>query len=233
MTGRRVAFFDVDETLLNTKTMLAFWSYWRHHHAAHGPAVTPGGLTPAQLLTLPREEANRRFWQLFRGVRTEDLMEVGRRWYEEYRRGDGAVIVSALAELRRHQRRGDMVVLVSGSMRACLEPFAAELGADLLLCTEQEQSASGVLTGEVTQSMIGPAKARAVRSVMAGLGAQQRDCFAYGDHASDLPMLQSVGRPVLVGRDPVLRAAAARAGQWRVLPSVAGSFEALREDVAA
>ncbi|WP_162824165.1 HAD-IB family hydrolase [Peterkaempfera bronchialis] len=221
MSGQAAAFFDVDETLLNTKTMAAFWRYWRLHHPAYGPQTTPAGLTVAQLLTLPREQANRGYYQLFRGVKAADLAEAGRCWYEEYRHSDSAVIVTTLAELRNHQARGDTVVLVSGSMRACLEPVVAELGVDLLLCTEQEQTPCGVFTGELLRPMTGPAKARAVTEAMSALEADPRECSAYGDHASDLAMLQAVGRPVQVGCDPVLRAAA-RAGRWRVLPALAG-----------
>jgi len=32
-----------------------------------------------------------------------------------------------------------------------------------------------------------------------------RDCWAYGDHVSDLPMMELVGHPVAVGEDKELR----------------------------
>ncbi|WP_260146620.1 HAD family phosphatase [Streptomyces sp. 2132.2] len=234
MSARRVAFFDVDETILQTKTMIAFWQYWQIHRPDRGPRDSrdPG---LADLLTLPREEANRGYYRLYGGVPSAELAEAGRRWYEEYRRGESVVVIAALNALRRHQRCGDTVVLVSGSMRACLEPVAEELGVDLLLCTEQERTAAGVFTGELLRPMIGPAKAAAVTAAMHALRVDPRDCFAYGDHASDLGMLEAVGHPVVVGGDSVLLAAAraGRVGHWRVLPSTGGPLEACREEIAA
>lgn len=48
-------------------------------------------------------------------------------------------------------------------------------------------------------------------------GVDPAACVAYGDHASDLPMLDAVGHAVVVGDDPVLIALAA-ARSWDVLP---------------
>jgi phosphoserine phosphatase len=66
--------------------------------------------------------------------------------------------------------------------------------------------------------MIGDAKADAVREVVTTLDIDPGCCSAYGDHSSDLAMLCVVGRPTVVGRDPVLLAAARREG-WPVLPA--------------
>lgn len=67
---------------------------------------------------------------------------------------------------------------------------------------------SGVLTGElVGPPMIGEGKRRAVRALLARRPAiDPGDCHAYGDHVSDLPMLQEVGHPTVVGGSPELLA---------------------------
>lgn len=61
--------------------------------------------------------------------------------------------------------------------------------------------------------MIGPAKADAVAAVVRARGARAAECFACGDHESDLAMLRAVGRPVVVNGSPGLLAEAGRAGR--------------------
>lgn len=66
--------------------------------------------------------------------------------------------------------------------------------------------------------MIGSVKGRAARATAAVRGFDLAECSAYGDHSSDLELLASVGRPVVVGEDPVLADHAARAGWQRIVP---------------
>ncbi|MFI9205646.1 HAD family hydrolase [Streptomyces sp. NPDC053048] len=222
MTGS-VAFFDVDETLISGKSMWSFWNHWVVT-TTEGPVERdPVELLP-DLSRLTRADANRAYYRLFAGVSADRLGEAGRSWYAEYRSRPDAAVITTLLELRRHQRRGDRVVLVSGSFSACLTPVAEDLGADLVLCTRQLTDPEGVLTGEVLRPVIGEGKAAAVAATLADWAVAPGDCFAYGDHSSDLPMLSAVGHPVVVGGDPVLVEHARRPG-WRVLPAVAGPLD--------
>jgi phosphoserine phosphatase len=98
------------------------------------------------------------------------------------------------------------LVLVSGSFAPVVEPIAAAVGAQAVLCTEL-RSDGQCYTGEVVVPLLGFHK----RAAVCGLLARHPHCdplrcYAYGDHASDIPMLDSVGHPVAVGNDPALRA---------------------------
>ncbi|MFF4339355.1 HAD family hydrolase [Kitasatospora sp. NPDC001540] len=209
---RRAAFFDVDRTLISGHSMVALWRRW----TAAGPAF-PGRELPTAAAGVPREELNRAYYRLFAGESAALLRRVGADWCEAYRRTPGAFLPDSLAALRGHLAQGHLVVLVSGSLRACLDPLAAGLGAHAVLCTEQLVDAEGRLTGEVVRPMIGAAKAEAALGLMRRLGLDPAQCHGYGDHASDLPMLRAVGHPVVVGDDPVLAERAAALG-WPVLP---------------
>src|SRR5207245_774578 len=103
-----------------------------------------------------------------------------------------------------------------GSAGTILAGIARDHGADRVWCVRQ-LAVDGVLTGEIDAPMIGPAKAAAVRRTLADLDLDAAHCHAYGDDLSDLPMLQTVGHPVAIGRDSRL-AAHARAAGWPVLP---------------
>lgn len=220
----RAAFFDVDETLINTKSMFDFLRFWmaRHGDDGSGHAAVMAGVRADADSGVHRSEINRRYYRRFAGVPMDELRRAGRAWYEEYRRGPAAVTVSTWAAVSRHREAGDLVVLVSGSFRGCLDPLAEDLKADLVLCSEPVVGPDGTLTGEVERPMIGSVKADAVRETLDGLGLNAEESSCYGDHASDLDMLMAVGRPVVVGGgDRVLMEHAQRL-DWPVLSAAPG-----------
>ena len=213
---RRIAFFDVDETLLAGKSMLGFWRLWSARSAREGrPPTAPrtGGAD--------RETLNRAYFALFAGVHRSSFDDAARQWYAHCRSGPHAYLPETLDALRRHQRDGDEVALVSGSGEALVQPVADDLGVRHVLATEQLADAAGVLTGEVRRPMIGVAKKEAAAALVRGLGVRAQDCWAYGDHSTDLPMLSLVGRPVVVGEDPLLAARGAAQG-WSFLGTRTG-----------
>jgi HAD superfamily hydrolase (TIGR01490 family) len=214
-TTARAALFDVDQTLVQAKTMVEFWRFWTVQWLADR---TPeeADLPIRSLLALPREEANLGYYRLFRGVAPEELATAGRAWFADFMTGDDTLLPGTLLELLRHRARGDRIVLVSGSMHACLDPLARLLAADVL-CTEQEVGADGRFTGRLDRSVVGPGRLRTVRAALGAWGIEGAHCSAYADHETDLELLHAVGDPVVVGDDPVLRAVAEDRG-WRRLP---------------
>ena len=220
---RRAAFFDVDETLITAKSMLAFLAYWL---AAGGDDGRAYRRTVDTLLALAgrgmsRELVNRAYYRQYAGVAATAVRAAGRAWYTDYRERPDAFVSAALRALQGHRAAGDHVVLVSGSFDACLAPLAEDLGADLVLCSDPLLAEDGTYTGETGTPMIGPAKARAVAKTIADFGLVAGDCFGYGDHSSDLPMLTALGHPVVVGSDRTLNAYAQERG-WPMLPQTTG-----------
>lgn len=209
-----IAFFDVDETLLAGKSMLEFL---RFHLARRGHGESYERVV-AGMRGAGRAEANRRYYTAYAGVSWTDLLAEGREWYAEWCRRPAAFLSGGLAALRRHQGRGDAVVLVSGSFLPCLGPLAEHLGADAVLCGEPEVDRAGVVTGRIAEPMIGRAKAQAAQRLAADRRVAPADCYAYGDHPSDLDLLTSVGNPAVVGADPVVRRFAEGAG-WPHWPA--------------
>ncbi|MGQ0716383.1 MAG: HAD family hydrolase [Pseudonocardiales bacterium] len=215
---KRAAFFDVDETLISTKSMFVFLSYWIERRgddsSAYQKVITD---IRAQVESgAHRTEINRMYYRFFTGVLYVDLLAAGRDWYREYRTLPTAFVGSTLSAIAGHRTRGDLIILISGSFRACLEPLAMEVFADRVVCTEPIVDDEGRLTGEVVRPMIGTNKAVAVAETVRALKLIPEDCFCYGDHSSDLQMLSKVGHPRVVGEDPVLLEQARRNG-WPVL----------------
>jgi HAD superfamily hydrolase (TIGR01490 family) len=214
-----VAFFDVDGTLTRINGMFRFLKYVlsRQDRAAEYDRA----MAEIRALTAAgsaREQTNRLYFRSYAGMRWAELTQLGLEWFagEELAGREALYNAETIGALRAHQSSGAAVVLVSGSFEPCLAPLAVRLGVSAVLCTRPEVTTDGWLTGIVCQPMIGEAKAAAVRELMAHHGVDPACCFAYGDHLSDLPMLEAVGNPVAVGTDAGLAGQAQRAG-WRRL----------------
>jgi HAD superfamily hydrolase (TIGR01490 family) len=215
------AFFDVDDTLIAVKSVFRFLAFHLRlrgrpdtEYAAVRERVRRAGETGTRTAALAE------YFRTFAGLGEAELAGHGRAWFDAELRGGRLFHQPVLDRLVAHAAAGEAVVLVSGSFPPCLDPIAEHVGADVVLCSRPEVR-DGRYTGSVATPMIGAAKAAAVRDCAEALGLDLAACSAYGDHVSDLPLLDVVGRPVVVGADPVLVAHAADRG-WPALAGVTG-----------
>ncbi len=203
------AFFDVDETLTTIKTMFDFYDFFLAA-VGHSTEEQQRLRQKARDLLrpgLPRLQGNRLFYQRFAGYEKETVAAIGRAWFDRHLERGGLFHTDVLQALHTHRTDGLATVLVSGSFTACLDPIADHVGADRILCTDLEVT-DGRYTGEVRTTMIGPAKAEHARTLLTTHNWTPADCYAYGDHTSDLELLNLVGHPVAVGDNPELLAEA-------------------------
>lgn len=193
----RVAFFDVDETLISIKSMVSFLSW-----SCSKEFLQLGSLDSclADLIALTkrgeRERANEEYFKLFSGIEYAYLMHLGVLWYNEVSLKD-FFHLSVLKKLKEHQNAGDQVVMVSGSFRPCLEPIAEALNVKALLCSELALK-QGVITGQLTQQALGKNKAILASKYLADFPKNIISC-AYADSLHDLPVLEFVDEPIVVG----------------------------------
>ncbi len=120
-----------------------------------------------------------------------------------------------LARLREHQRAGLPLVLVSAALHPAIARLAEELGG------RGEGTRLVVREGRYTAELDGPVcygagKAERARALIAALGCDPADSYAYGDTGSDIPYLSLFGNPRAVDPDRRLGAEARRRG-WLVL----------------
>lgn len=120
----------------------------------------------------------------------------------------------AHAALARHRAQGHRLVLLTSSSNYLSEPVVEELGLDEALCCRFEVAPDGRFTGRPAGVLaFGEGKLTLARGCAERHGARLGDCTFYTDSASDLPVLEAVGRPVVVQPDPRLRRVA-RARGW-------------------
>jgi HAD superfamily hydrolase (TIGR01490 family) len=205
----RLVFSDVDETLIRAKSMFEFAVFFLGER--YGPAgrERAEGLRRELLARaaegMPRAETNRMYYRMWAGAEVDDVALAGRRWFAAALAGGGFFHEDVYAELRAHQAAGAHLVLVSGAFAPIVAPIAEYVGARHLEVTRLQTVGDRYTGGLLGPPVIGTEKAERVRALLRGYPhVNAADCYAYGDHASDLPMLAEVGHPVIVGDDPVL-----------------------------
>jgi HAD superfamily hydrolase (TIGR01490 family) len=221
--GRVAAFFDLDGTLIARPSLeRQFFSELRRRRAI---PMTNYFLSLAQAVRLaPRgiqmmQHANKMY---SRGVSVRDFREglVAPRFFPE-----------AIDQVAWHAKQGHPIVLVSGTLAPLAQEMAVAvvvrlavrgIAASVAVCATRLEETDGRWTGRILgDAMFGKAKGRAMRQLAAEKGFDLAQCYAYGDGADDLWMLDTVGRPVAVNPSRRLKRLAGRRG-WPVFAWAAG-----------
>ncbi len=223
------AFFDVDGTLLSLKSMFSFQEFYYRWESQPSREMGEARWTHFRdrFATWEREGRerlflNREFYRSFEGRRPEAVRVAAEEWFLQQRRRPDLMITPTLRALRVHQDRGHVPVFVSGSLMEILAPLARDLEVEHCLATRLEVREGRYTGALVGGQVIGQGKADAIRAFLAHRAVSAAECFAYGDDATDVPMLEAVGHPVAVIGDSRL-ADHARRHQWPLLPVEPGA----------
>lgn len=133
---------------------------------------------------------------------------------------EGALYGPCLERLRAHQRRGDLVVLLSGTPDFLAEAIAEQLGVTHVVGTRCAMRDGRYRFAPPEVHRVAEAKLACARDLCARFGIRLADTAAYGNSRSDLPLLDACGTPVAVNPDRALAAAAGEKG-WEVIGSCA------------
>jgi len=211
----RIAFFDLDRTLLPVNSAWLWMRYelqrgyltWRQ--VAHASVWLTAYHVGIASLDKPLREAI----ATYRGSTADELRARTRDFYESQLAG--SYRPGGLRALAAHRDAGDPVVLLTTSSTYLSELVSEDLGLDGYLCNAFEEDDAGRLTGRAVEPLCyGQGKVAAAARYAAKYGVGLVDCTFYSDSLSDLPMLDAVGHPVVVEPDPRLRRLARRRG-WQ------------------
>jgi HAD superfamily hydrolase (TIGR01490 family) len=206
------AFFDVDGTILNMTSMLSFLEY---SLCEYYRPFTFYGYAKFKLYQFlrknfydenNRDKLNSVYYKNYRGMLSKKIEQLGEKWFSQQLSKDNNLFNKAIVdELSNHQLKGANVVLVSGAFLPCLRPLADYLGIQHILCVNPFVE-KGRYTGEIAYPQtIGEGKAKAIKLFLADRDESLLNrSFAYGDHISDLPMLNLVGNPAVIRGDEQL-----------------------------
>lgn len=215
----KLALFDVDETLLTFNSMSHFLGYFFIEY--YGYTVGNKLLVDYEIFIknyrdrVSRENLNKIYYKNFKGVSRSILSDIGRKWFDRnVRDNEEGFNKSVLNKLENHKKNDCLIVLVSGGFFASLEPLSNYLNVDLLLCITPSES-KGHLTGDIEGiQTIGKGKSCAIKNYFKNHVIDWSNSYAYGDHISDLCMLELTGNPVVVGDNQELLKIA-NANNWQ------------------
>jgi HAD superfamily hydrolase (TIGR01490 family) len=195
----KLAIFDIDGTLVRGSSERLFWRYL-FMRGRQGPRqilayllflvrYLPTGGT----VTMKKNKA------YLCGLRADEVAALARDFVQTRLRR--RLFGPAVQRLEQHLRRGDTVVLLSGT----LEPIARALADELrvrhvcaTLCSERH----GVYLAQPPETHpYGAAKLNLARQFAKQINASLTQATAYGDSAQDLFLLEAVGEPVAVSPD--------------------------------
>jgi HAD superfamily hydrolase (TIGR01490 family) len=200
------AFFDFDETLLDTESSkLGIRYLWERRLVSPVfvlKAMIVGKLYRYNLIT--DKQTAKILLALYRNRRLEDFQDGAETFYREMLKP--RLAPNILEKTHEHRKLGHMMVLISGSIRYMLEPVVQDLGFEYLLCTDLEIGPNGLLTGKPNGPLcLNGTKRQLARELARHTGINLARSYAYGNHQADLPLLKSVGFPHAVEPTPQLR----------------------------
>lgn len=126
----------------------------------------------------------------------------------------------ALALVREHHQRGDLVALVTATNDFVTAPIASALGIATLIAVRLERGPGGTITGRIAGTpSYREGKVTRVGEWLAESGRGWGDferISVYSDSPNDLPLLERASDPVATNPSPALEAVARERG-WRIL----------------
>ncbi len=217
-TEKRVAFFDVDGTLLKSTIVHCYiWMrslqmpFFLKHLWLIG--FLPKIVYYLILDSISRTRFNAIFYRNYRGLEVAEMKALSTEMFEAYIRPK--IFSEAVSQIQEHKEQGTAVVLVTGSLDFVVQPIADYFAADAVLAPQLREQ-EGQFTGELTTApLIGEAKAEAMRNYAEQHDISLEESYAYGDSQSDLPMLECIGNPIVVNPGKALREKALKSG-WEL-----------------
>jgi HAD superfamily hydrolase (TIGR01490 family) len=236
--GSSAAFFDIDRTLVVGTSLESCFLRIAWRRKVVGPAallrnlwagLQALGLLPAHEggripipAGLPRKTRLRYAFfsgnkAYLRGLRLELGVDLAAAAFQEEilprlsPRGQEAIAA--------HRAAGRTIVLLTGTLDFLGEPLRAFLRAEYMLAARPEVR-DGIFTGRLAEPHpYGVHKRELLCHLAEAQGFDLAASYAYADHHTDLPFLESVGHPVAVNPDAKLSQVARQRGwelvEWR------------------
>lgn len=224
MPDKKAAFFDFDKTLLGCESSRLLIRYMNHHRDIF---FKEKGISLFYILRvlLMNELYKRHLYSdekmalllisFFKGRKLAVFEGIAEDFYLNYIKPNLAPNI--LSKLEMHRSNKHALVLVSAGTSYILKLVTRELGFDFLLCTELETTPDGLLTGRPKGEIcIDSTKKILCEKLAMKNGIDLNASYAYGNHQSDIPMLELVGHASVVEPTGPLLLIAKKRG-WPVL----------------
>ncbi len=215
MQSQGIDFFDVDHTLTKKSS--------GRHFIVLG--VRKGIFPIKVLVSIPyyyiyyrfgnlKLESIKRGFPELKGIKKSELEELSRETFERKLIHD--IYPEAKKIIEELLKSGREVVLATSSVDVIVRPLADYLNIKHIIATELEYS-NDICTGALVEAPIfADEKKRKVLEFIERRGVSPEECSFYSDSIHDLPLLEAVGKPVVVNPDPRLKSIA-KQRNWKIL----------------
>jgi HAD superfamily hydrolase (TIGR01490 family) len=208
LTGKRAAFFDVDNTLIRGSTIyfLGRGMYQRGYFTKKDISRFVLANLRFRLTGKENKEEIQRFQdsatEFIGGHNVKDIEAIAQEIYDEF--VSPAMWQGTIDIAQKLCQEGVEVYLVTAAPEDMATLIAKRLGLTGALGSKAE-----IIDGHYTGQMNGPLlhgkeKAVAVRELAAQRGFNLENCLAFSDSNNDLPLLQCVGHPSAINPDALL-----------------------------
>ncbi len=212
--GKRVAFFDVDNTIIRGSTIffLGRGMYQRGFFGKRDISAFVLANLRYRLTGAENEEEITKFQnaatEFIGGHNVQEIEAIGSEIYDEY--VSPALWHGTIEIANQHLANGEEVWLVTAAPQDMAVLIAKRLGFTGALGTKA-QVIDGVYTGKMNGLLLhGNQKAIAVRELAQESGIDLINSFAYSDSHNDIPLLTAVGKPAVINPDTLLQIRAIR-----------------------
>ncbi len=211
-----VAFFDLDHTLLDgSNGNIYAVQLIKDGYFGKGTLLYVAWYSVLYKLNrLPQKEVYRKVLDLMGQYTVLEMIGMMDRGFAEHilpRLYAGGVEV-----VKDHQRQGHLTVIATAAGEYIAERVRAQLGADDVIATTTPIRGDRMTSDIEVPFTFMEGKLEMARDYCEEKGADLADCWFYSDSASDLPLLEAVGHPVVVNPQLKLRMATRGRG-WPVL----------------
>lgn len=216
---KRVAFFDVDNTLLKGSTLffLGRGMYQRGFFTKKDISAFVLANLRYRLTGKENKDEIVRFQnaacEFIKGHDVVEIEKIGQEIYEEY--VSPAIWQGTVEIAQEHLAKGEEVWLVTATPVDMANLMAKRLGFTGALGTKAE-TRDGTYTGKMIGNLLhGREKAVAIKELSQSEGFDLKNCYAYSDSHHDIPLLEAVGSPRVINPDTLLEIRAYR-DNWPV-----------------
>ena len=214
----QAAFFDLDKTIIAKSSTLAFTKPMFKAGMLSGTTLAKAGIAQAyyQAFGADHSQLERIKEELSNLTAGWDQVEVEALVEETVNEVVAPLVYAeALAIIDDHRREGRRIVVISASPEEIVRPLCRYLGIEDVIATKSEIDEEGRYTGKIERYAYGPAKAEAMVEMADAEDIDMEESYAYSDSATDIPMLEAVGHPVVVNPDSELLKVAEERG-WEI-----------------
>lgn len=201
------AFFDLDKTIIAKSSTLAFGRPLYKAGFLSRRALLKAGIAQIVYVMVgaDHDQMERVREQLLALTKGWDRAQIGDLVKETVDEIVAPLVYAeALDIIDEHHRAGRKVVIISSSPEEVVRPLAVYLGVGDVIASRSKLGSDGRYTGELEFYAYGPGKAEAIEELAEREGLRLEDSYAYSDSITDLPMLETVGHPVVVNPDKEL-----------------------------